>query len=44
VSAKSGWRQWKLRDDADAEAEDLALIYRAKGLDTQQAEQPPPRS
>ncbi|HME48125.1 VIT1/CCC1 transporter family protein [Mycobacterium sp.] len=29
----------ELRDDPDAEAEELALIYRAKGLDSEQAEQ-----
>jgi VIT1/CCC1 family predicted Fe2+/Mn2+ transporter len=29
----------ELRDDPDAEAEELALIYRAKGLDAEQAEQ-----
>jgi vacuolar iron transporter family protein len=29
----------ELRDDPDAEAEELALIYRAKGLDAQQAAQ-----
>lgn len=29
----------ELRDDPDAEAEELALIYRAKGLDAEEAEQ-----
>ena len=38
INARSPWRKQELRDDPEAEADELALIYRAEALDAEEAE------